>query len=267
MAAASPAAGESLLFLAGADHRLYAKRRNGATWEDAVAVNDDWRLHPFARLAAAARGADSVAAFFIDQAGLLACASWARANAGFALQRLESAPSLLTGGDLAAVSPQADDVLVFGVGADLRLRFASFVNGAGWSAPLPAGRDADLVGAHTRLAAVAVDASHVEVAALTDGGKAVLYSFVRNGAAWVAQNRIVIEDPPALTGARARRRPRAGTGLQDADGFRINPFGDIGLLRAPGAQASMLYCAGLRGGEAKVLVRDLGAGGRWQYFA
>jgi hypothetical protein len=29
----------------------------------------------------------------------------------------------------------------------------------------------------------------------------------------------------------------------------------------------VLYCAGLRSGEAKVLVRDLAAGGGWQYFA
>ncbi|MGZ5199895.1 MAG: hypothetical protein ACXWC4_09005 [Telluria sp.] len=269
LAVASPAPGESMLFLAGADHRLYLKRRGaGPAWEDAAALSDDLRLHPFSRLAAAARGADNAAAFFIDQAGLLACASWARASPGVGIQRLETAPSLLPGGALAAVSPRLDDVLVFGVGSDLRLRFASFISGIGWSTPAPAGRDTDLVGAHTRLAAIAIDESHVELAALTDAGKAVIYPFVRNGSAWVAQNRIVIEDPPALTGARARRRrPQAGTGLQAADGFRLNLFGDLALFRAPGAQACVLYCAGLRSGEAKVLVRDLAAGGSWQYFA
>jgi hypothetical protein len=267
LAAASPGPVESMLFLAGADHRLYLKRRS-AVWDDAVAVNDDLLLHPFSRFAAAARGADNVHAFCVDQAGLLANASWARTGSGFTIVRIETVPSLLPGGALAAVSPGRDDVLVFGVGSDLRLRFASFVGGAGWSAPASAGRDADLIGAHTRLAAIAVDEAHVEVAALTDAGKAVLYLFVRNGAAWVAQNRIVIEDPPAPAAARARRpRPQAGTGLQPADGFRINPFGDLALLRAPGAQAGVLYCAGLRSGEARVLVRDLAAGGSWQYFA
>jgi hypothetical protein len=274
LAAVSPAASESLLFVVGVDHHLYAKRRPaGAAWDDAVAVNDDVRLHPFSRLAASARGADNANAFFIDEAGLLTSVAWTRTSTNpwppqFAIQRLEAAPSFLPGCALAAVSPRADDALVFGVGSDLHLRFSFFVAGVGWSAPASAGRNTDLVGAHTRLAATVVDEAHVEVAVLTDAGRAAVYSFVRNGAAWVAQNRIVIEDPPASANARARRRrPQAGTGLQPADGFRINPFGDLALVRARGAQASVLYCAGLRSGEAKVLVRDLAAGGGWQYFA
>jgi hypothetical protein len=275
LAAVSPAASESLLFVVGADHHLYAKRRAaGAAWDDAVAVNDDLRLHPFSRLAASARGADHANAFFIDEAGLLTSAAWTRTSTNpwppqFAIRRLETVPSFLPGCALAAVSPRATDALVFGVGSDLHLRFSFFVAGVGWSAPASAGRNTELVGAHTRLAAAVVDEAHVEVAVLTDAGRAAVYSFVRNGAVWVAQNRIVIEDPPAApanTRAR-RRRPQAGTGLQPAAGFRINPFGDLALVRAPGGQASVLYCAGLRSGEAKVLVRDLAAGGGWRYLA
>lgn len=260
---------EAMLFMVGADHQLYVKRQQGtAAWEDGVAVNADLRLHPFTRLAATTRGGDTVDTFFIDNAGLLTTAFWARwfttSWPGFLAQRIETAPSFLPGGDIAAVVPQRDDILVFGVGTDLQLRFAFFVNGQNWTPPASVGQAADLIGAHTRLSAVAVDATHVEVAALTDAGQAVIYPFQRNGTTWTPQPRIVVADPPALTGAIPT--PPQGAVLQPADGFRINPFGDLALFRAPGAQASVLYCAGLRGGDAKALMRDLAASGAWQFY-
>lgn len=260
---------EAMLFMVGADNQLYVKRKAGTNaWEDGVAVNTDLLLHPFTRLAAGTRGGATVDTFFFDNAGLLTTAFWARwfvaGWPGFLAQRLETTPSFLPGGALATVVPQMDTILVFGVGADLHLRFAYFVNAQNWTPPASVGQPAEFIGAHTRLAAIAVDETHVEVAALTDAGQAVIYPFERSGTTWNPQARIVIADPAAVTGAIPA--PQQGAVLQPADGFRINPFGDLALFRAPNAQASVLYCAGLRGGNTNVLMRDLATSGIWQYY-
>src|SRR5262249_50903591 len=154
---ASRTSTDSHLFYIGADDRLLVKRREGgAGWTDGQPVDAALTLHPFSSLAVEARGGDTVDTFFIDRQGLLTTAFWARwvkaPFPGFQVQRLQAAPSLLPGGALATVCPQANHLLVFGVGSDLRLAFAFFVHGQGWSAVAAAGARADLVGAHTRLA-------------------------------------------------------------------------------------------------------------------
>jgi hypothetical protein len=257
---------QSMLFMVGADHQLHVKRKTGnQSWEDELTLVRDVRLHPFTSLAVTARTNFTIHTFFLNDAGLLTTAFWTGGAdwPTFVHRPREDAPSFLPGGSLAAVSP-GRDLLVFGVGADLHLRFASFVSGQGWTPPAAAGQPADLIGAHTRLSAVAIDATHVEVAALTDAGQAAVYPFEFSGSTWTAQPRILIADPPALAGAVPV--PPAGAVLQPADGFRINPFGDLALVRPATANASVLYCAGLRGGQAKALMRDLAPGGTWQFY-
>ena len=245
------------LFFVGSDHQLYVKRQTrtprGAwtVWGDAQAVNDTLRLHPFSALAGVARRGDWIETFFIDERGLLASAWWSRGFTsrypGFLIQRLETAPSLLPGGALAAVSPQPDHILVFGVGSDQRLRFTAFVVGQGWTGLAPLGAAQELVGVHTRLAVHAVSRSEVEVAALTDSGALTIYPLSLSGTAWTGATRQVIAGPTPA----ARTAPAAGS----AAGFRINPFGDLAILRplSPSATTSVVCCAGLRGTEARTL--------------
>ncbi|PYQ52374.1 MAG: hypothetical protein DMF78_11400, partial [Acidobacteria bacterium] len=182
----------------------------------------------------------------------------------FLVQRLQTAPSLLAGGALAAVCPHPDHLLVFAVGADQRLHFAFFVHGQGWSAVAAAGGAQDLIGAHGRLAAHAVSGTEVEVAALTDSGQLAIYPVRLSGTTWVPAARQVIADPPALAGAPPALPANAV--LQPADGFRINPFGDLGIVRVPGQASSTVVCAGLRGGEARTLRWNAAGTDVWQWF-
>lgn len=262
---------ESMLFVIGADNKLYVKRKQGTNnWEDAVVVNQNVVLHPFSRLSATTSGGFSVDVFYINNQGLLSSAFWTQAFLftstwpGFSAYTLERTVSFLPDAAIKAVVPRAGDILVFGVGNDLRLRFTFFVQGQGWTPPAAVGQPQDLIGSHTHLAAHAINDTTVEVAALTDAGQATIYTFQRAGVAWTPQPRVVVADPPALAGA-IPVIPR-GAVLQPADGFRINPFGDLGLFRAPGAQASTLFCAGLRNGNTNVLIKDLSAAGVWQFF-
>jgi hypothetical protein len=264
----SNAASHAHLFFVGSDDRLYVKRRTvTAAWSDGQPVNDT-RLHPFSDLAGQARRGDTVDTFFIDDRGLLTTAYWARwfktPFPGFLSQRLQTAPSLLPGGALAASCPHPDHLLVFGVGNDLRLHFASFVHGRGWSAVSPAGTAQDLIGAHTRLSAHAVSATEVEVAALMDSGQLTIYPFTRTGTRWTAAARQVIGEPPPLAGAAP---PTTGAGLQPAAGFRINPFGDLAIIRITGQRSSTVLCAGLRGRDARTLRWAAVTPNAWQWVA
>ncbi len=245
------------LFYIGSDHRLYVKRQTrtprGAwtAWSDGQPVNDTLRLHPFSGLEGVARRGDWVETFFIDERGLLASAWWSRGFTsrfpGFLIQQLETTPALLPGGALAAISPHPDHILVFGVGTDQRLRFTFFVAGQGWTGQAPVGTAQDLVGVHTRLAVHTLSASDVEVVALTDSGALAIYPFSRTGTRWAGGTRQVIVDPPAVATGPAV----AGS----AAGFRINPFGDLAILRpiSPSVTTSVVYCAGVRGSESRTL--------------
>jgi peptidoglycan hydrolase-like protein with peptidoglycan-binding domain len=260
---------DTQLFFIGADDRLYVKRLlNTPPWTNAQIVNPDLQLHPFSSLAAATRGGDTVDTFFIDRQGLLATAFWARWFTapwpGFQVQRLELRPSLLPGGALAAVVPQRDHLLVFGVGNDLRLSLALFVQGQGWSAVTTIGQPDEMIGAHTRLTTHAVTSTEVEVAALTDSGQLVIYSFALTGNNWVPRPRRIIADPPTLAGNPPPIPPGAIT--QSADGFRINPFGDLAIMRLTAQPSSTVFCAGLRAGEAHTLVFNLTGQGDWLWF-
>lgn len=261
---------ESMIFTIGSDNKLYVKRKLGTNnWEDAASVNSNLSLHPFSRLAVTTSGT-TVDTFYINNQGLLSSAFWApwflltTTWPGFNAYTLETTPSFLVDGSIKAVAPRVGDILVFGVGLDLRLRFAFFVQGQGWTPPAAVGQPQDLIGSHTRLAVQAVNDTTVEVASLTDSGQAAIYTFQRVGTSWNPQPRVVVADPPALAGP-IPAIPR-GAIVQPADGFRINPFGDLGLFRTPGGQASTLFCAGLRGGNTNVLMKDLSAAGAWQFF-
>jgi hypothetical protein len=146
----------------------------------------------------------------------------------------------------------------------MRLSFTSFVSGRGWVPIAAAGQAQEMVAAHSNLAAASVSASGVEVAAVTDFGQLVVYSFQFNGSMWVDAPRRVISDPPALAGPALP--PPAGAVRQPANGFRVNPFTDLSILRLAGASACTVYCAGLRNVETKLLMCDLAGSGTWEYF-
>jgi hypothetical protein len=191
----SLAATESQLFCIGSDDRLYVKRLGPVgPWSDAEVVAADLLLHPLSALAATVRGANTVHTFFVDQEGLLATASWATWFAtpfpSFLVQRIESAPGLRPGGALAATSPQADHLLVFGVAQDGRLAFADFAAGRGWGEVKTTGAPADLLGARTPLTAHAVSPTEVAVAAMSDERRSVVYRFQLSGARWTTGPRL-----------------------------------------------------------------------------
>ena len=256
------------LFYIGADDRLYVKRAVGTgAWSGAQVVNPDLRLHPFSGLASEARGNEWVETYVIDDRGLLTTAFWSRRYTtpfpGFHVQRLETAPSLLPDGALSAICPQFDHVLVFGVGLNQQLHFVYFVQGHGWSAVTAVGGAQDLVGVHTRMNAHAISATDVEVAVLTDAGQLTMYPFRLTGHTWAAGARQVVANPRALVGAAPT--PPANAVLQPADGFRINPFGDVRIVREPRQANSTVFCAGLRASESKTLRWNAGSTDVWQY--
>ena len=258
------------LFSIGSDHRPYVKRwQRSGTWSDGEPLAAELRLHPFSALAGEARRGDTVDVFFIDEQGLLTTAYWARwfttAFPGFLVQRLETTPSLLPGGALAAVCPQPDHLLVFGVGADLRLQSAAFLHNRGWNAVTALGGPQDLIGAHSKLAAHAVSTTEIEVAALTDSGQLAVYSLTLAGTTWAAAARQVVADPPPAGGAAAAAAGRAV--LRPANGFRINPFGDLSIVRAPGERVSSVVCAGVRGTDTRALRWNAAGPAAWQVFA
>ena len=258
---------ESTVFYAGADNQVYVKRKQGtANWEDAAVISRN-RVHPLSRLVACARGTTVFEVYFLDLAGLLTNSfftvgvlTWP----AFAGSNVETTPSLLPDGSLAISAPTADTVLVFGVGLDLRLTFGAFVQGQGFSGMLSMGQPQDLIGTHTRLAVNKINDTTVEVIALTDAGQAAIYQVQRTGSTWTPQPRVVIPDPIALSGP-IPTVPR-GAVVQAADGFRINPYGDLSLFRGPAAAASVFFCAGMRGGETHVLTRNLSSTGTWTFF-
>jgi hypothetical protein len=259
---------ESTVFYVGADNLIYVKRKQGTSpWEDAAAINNT-TLHPFSRMVACARGSTVLELYYIDSAGLLTNSFFIVGGAStwpaFPGANVETSPSLLADGALAIIAPTADTVLVFGVGLDLRLAFAAFVQGQGFSGVLGIGAAQDLIAAHTRLAVNKVNDTTIEVAALTDAGAAAIYQFVRSGSTWTPQPRTVMADPPAVAGAIPA--VPAGAVVQPANGFRINPYGDLALFRAPTAISSTLMCAGLRGGETHLLTCDLAPTATWQFF-
>ncbi len=266
LAAFSRSASESTVFFVGADHQLYVKRKQGTSaWEDAAAICATG-LHPFSRIAACARGS-VYEVYFIDQAGLLnnaffivgGTSTWPAFQSG----AVETAPSLIPDGPLAIAAPSADTVLFFAVGLDWRLAYGAFVQGQGFGGVLRTGQPQDLLTPHTRLAVNKINNSTLEVAALTDSGQAATYVFQRTGDTWTPHPRTVVADPPALAG-NPPPVPR-GAVVQAAQGFRINPYGDLALFRSPSATASTLFCAGLRNGETHLVTCDLGST-TWQFF-
>lgn len=265
--AARSAADAHLVYIAE-NGQLHAKRKaHNQAWSRAALALAAPLAHPFSSLAVCPRGGQMVFALFIDGTGLLHAAHWARSFSSwpaFQVQALEQTPSLFRGTALTAITPRPEDVLVFAVGRDGRLSFAVFNEGSGWSRLTPVGAATDRLGAHSRLAAYAMDDRTVEVAALTDAARLAVYRFDRNGNAWTPAPRTVLDDPPAL---RPGRTTAEMTRLRDAAGCRINPFGDIGLGRPAGAVTTRVYCAGLADAQNVLLTRDLGPGGLWQVLA
>jgi hypothetical protein len=54
--------------------------------------------------------------------------------------------------------------------------------------------------------------------------------------------------------------------LRPANGFRINPFADLSILRVPGDRSSTVVCAGIRGNDTRTLRWNAAGPDVWQMF-
>jgi hypothetical protein len=113
------------------------------------------------------------------------------------------------------------------------------------------------------MAVHAPSADRIEVLAITDDGKAVLYPFTRTGGTLEPGAREVIAEPPAA--AKGSAPATSQSGRASAPGWRLNPFGDVAILRGAGG-ATVVYAAGLKGGQHQILRREIASAGAWEVF-
>lgn len=267
MAGVTLAPDDVQVYFIGKDQHLHVCRSlKGAAWTEEEVLTDE-RLHPFSQLAAVTRGTHTVAVFFLDERGCLAVVFWATAAKWPAWKRvaLEGQPSaFLSGTSLAAVSPSDQEIFVFGIGRDLRLTFVSYsAPSKTWTSPAPLGAPKEMVAPHARIAAHVATPDRIEVVALTDDGRATIYPLTRVAGAFRADARLVIDNPPAPTG-NAPIAP-SQSGRASAPGYRLNPFGDLAILRGTGG-VSVIYAPGLRDGNHKILRRELHGQPEWEVF-
>jgi len=267
MAGVTLAPDDVQVYFIGKDQHLYVSRSlNGAAWTEEEVLTDE-RLHPFSQLAAVTRGTQTVAVFFIDERGGLAVVFWATAAKWPSWKRvaLEGQPSaFLSGTSLAAVSPSDREIFVFGIGRDLRLSFVSYsAQAKSWTSPAPLGAPKEMVTPHARIAAHVASPDRIEVFALTDDGRATIYRLTRDAGGFRAEARIVIDTPPAPTG-NAPIAP-SQSGRASATGYRLNPFGDLAILRGTSG-ATVIYAPGLRDGAHKILRYELHGQSAWEVF-
>jgi hypothetical protein len=268
LALAAFAANDLQLFFVSSDLRLNAIRQTGgAAWTaPAVMGAAGFVLHPFSQLAVAVRSGANVNVFAVDQAGLLSTAFWDSsmpAFPGIMSMALQTTPSLLRGTALAAVSPDTGKIIVFGIGTDLRLYYWEWSFPPGWSGPTALGAAGDFVAPHSRLAAYAVTPSRVEVAAVTDRGEIRVYPLTGPGSTWTQQTPVVVANPPAT--APAGFTPAPPGALTDAAfGYRINPFGDLGICMVN--LTTNVFAAGIKDGLTAVLRIATTLGSVWELY-
>jgi hypothetical protein len=211
------------------DAHVFAVADNGSLLTSHAAPADAWpplvvqadrAVHQYSELAAMARGEWSVDAFFIGADRALHTSWWnptlawpSRTNMAIGNPEI-----LLPTTHLAAVSPNPDTLLVFGVGFDLRLHIASWTSPGPWTAPQPLGGPQEMLAAHTDVAAVWNPARQVcELIAVGNDLTLWLYQIGSTGRSWsAAVPRVSLFAPTS--------DPQ--TGITTA---APNPFGDVAV--------------------------------------
>ena len=235
-------------FTVSTDHRLYAQRRpRDGTWSEPISMAGPTRLHPFSTIAATLRGADHIEVVFLDSEGRLTNAWWATLMStwpGDAHGPAEPGTAHLVGGSLAAISPTADTLFVFGLGRDLRVSLTAFQAGRGWVAPQSLGRPQDRVAAHARVAAHVVSPGLVEVAVLSHERRVVVHRLRAGTNGWTPEAPVMLPDIPAgratAPTAIPGTTPRAEV---PANGWTPNPFADLALGRTAAGRSFVVLSA------------------------
>ncbi|HEY4940105.1 MAG TPA: hypothetical protein VII56_01650 [Rhizomicrobium sp.] len=258
--------GNLSLFYVGGDSLLYGMRRTSDTssWSPPLATGAALRVHPFGAVAAASRATTSVDLFTLNSAGLLTTILWSAASANWSAtsQALEvGSGTFLRTTALAAVSATATTLHVFGVGTDLKLRYVEYTGANGWGSVNTLGGATDFVSPHTRIAAHAFSPTRVEVAAVSDTGNVRVHALVYSGTAWAEESPRKELPPPETVKPAGYPVPGGTAATEVAFGWRINPFGDLGIAVVSGV--TTVYAAGIARGAMAVLRRTIVGGSEW----
>jgi hypothetical protein len=255
------------VFYVGQDRSLWAIRNTGGTWQTPVQMGGALKLHPSAMLAATSRAATSVDVFTFNDAGLLTTSWWAGTSTTWPdanSQILDPAPGLLLPmSALAVVSAAANKLHVFAVGKDLHLRYVEFTSTT-WGGVQTLGDATKFVFAHSRLAAVVVSATQVQVAVMADNGNVRVHTLDGSGGTWTETLPVQEFNPPPIAAPAGYTPPASTVAVETAYGWRINPYSDLSISIVNGN--SMVFAAGIKGGQTAALRRSTAAGSEWERY-
>ena len=253
----APTLKEAFLFTVANDGSLVASR--GAPSSTSVwpsVVHSSKSVHQYSQLAVTHRGDQSVDVFYIGADRALHTAWW---NSSLAWpsrtdQPIGSPDALLPTTNLAAMSPDQNTLLVFGIGYDLRLQLAVWTNPGPWVGPAAVGRDDELLAAHTDLAVVWNPRQNVcEVIAVGNDLTLCLYQVARNPGGWTTSKpRSILFTAPVGANRLASTAP--------------NPFGDLGLAIAGNQRIAVAVFSDNAGALARSASTDTagsGSGATW----
>jgi hypothetical protein len=284
---------ETMIFYVSNDHTLIGLRRsNEADWTAAILLSWDVKVHPFSNIAAVARQRPTNSAgplvdvYFLDASSQLRVAtvapeSWPSAD----VRTLADDEALLPGTAMAAVSPSADESLLFCIGIDCRL----LVSGRTIKGNLK--KTDDRLCAHAKMDAFVVSPGIVYVATLTAVNIPCVYVMVKSdqadsdqgdGASWTIRDPWYYPNLPyeqTLADAAARFEPAPGLptdynpkilGTEKDSvkrnakpGYAFNPFGDVRLSKVGAdvvmwiAGVGMTATLGLSGDRSVMLFRKV----------
>jgi hypothetical protein len=238
---------EQHLFYATTTRQIYTARRKDSNqstpWGDRKAVGGKLLIHPFATLAACARG-NALHILSFDPQGRLVAVQWELGDKQWPANSFSivSNDPLLTG-SLALASPSASELVTVAIGVDMRLRlylYQSTDDGGSWSASSALGNPTATVMANARLALSVVSPRSIDCVATGSDGNPWRYLLTKNQAGWVAPSSAPLLDQ-ATPGAPAHL-------------FNPNPHGDISSTKSPASTTPYVTFCGIGNGTAEALL-------------
>ncbi len=267
IAIAAYTASDLQIFYVGQDGSLWAIHNTGGTWQTPVQMGGTLKLHPSAMLAATSRAATSVDVFTFNDAGLLTTSWWAGTSTTWPdsnSQILDPAPGLLLPmSALAVVSAAANKLHVFAIGRDLHLHYMEFTDTT-WGSVQTLGDATKFVFAHSRLAAVVVSATQVQVAVMADNGNVRVHTLDGFGGTWTETLPVQEFNPPLIAAPAGYNPPASTVAVETAYGWRINPYSDLSISIVNGNPT--VFAAGLQGGQTAAMRRSTAAGSEWERY-